>query len=178
MIQHMILLVASITLLSFSVQARTWKVSHVRPQGTAIDIDLKWFSDTLKKATKGKIKTKIFPSSALGDYSIVQERISLGAVDMACQPPHSAVDRRFQVIYFPYLVKNWEQARKNYSADAPLRKTVSDLYAKQGIHVLAAWPVYFGGISLNRKPVAPGDPDVSKGIKLRETSTGSPKITS
>jgi TRAP-type C4-dicarboxylate transport system substrate-binding protein len=98
---------------------------------------------------------------------VVQERVSLGAVDMACQPPTSKADKRFQLVYFPYMVKDWEQAEKNYSKGAPLRETISKLYARQDIHVLAAWPVYFGGISLNTEPVDPGDPDVSKGIKVR-----------
>jgi TRAP-type C4-dicarboxylate transport system substrate-binding protein len=86
---------------------------------------------------------------------------------MACQPPASAADKRFQMVYFPYMVKNWEQAQKNYSPGAPIRKIVAQLYAEQGIHLLAAWPVYFGGISLNREPVSPGDPNTAKGIKLR-----------
>ncbi len=154
-------------LLSGSVQARTWKISHVRPQDTAIDQDLRWFSDTLKKSTKGKLKTKVYPASALGDYTVVQERVSLGAVTMACQPPSSAADKRFQLPYFPYMVKNWDQAKKNYSKGAPLRKTVAELYGEQDIHLLGVWPVYFGGISLNRKPVTPGNPDAANGIKLR-----------
>lgn len=148
-------------------QAKTLKISHVRPQDTAIDKDLRWFSETLKAESGGKIKTKIYPASALGDYTVVQERVGLGAVDMACQPPASAADKRFQVVYFPYMVKDWAQARKNYSPGAPLRKVVADLYAEQGIHLLAAWPVYFGGIALNREPVSPGDPEAAKGIKLR-----------
>ncbi|SDO56069.1 TRAP transporter substrate-binding protein DctP [Desulforhopalus singaporensis] len=147
--------------------AKTLKISHVRPQDTAIDKDLKWFSETLKEVSGGKVKTKIYPASALGDYTVVQERVGLGAVDMACQPPASAADKRFQVVYFPYMVKNWAQAKKNYEPGAPLRKVVEDLYEKQNIHLLAAWPVYFGGIALNREPVAPGDPDGAKGIKLR-----------
>ncbi|SCY39736.1 TRAP transporter substrate-binding protein DctP [Desulfoluna spongiiphila] len=148
-------------------EARTWKISHVRPQGTAIDNDLRWFTDTIKETTAKKIRTKVYPASALGDYTVVQERVSLGAVDMACQPPSSAADKRFQLPYFPYMVKNWEQARKNYSPGAPLRGTVEMLYAEQGIKLIAAWPVYFGGIALNTAPVAQGDPDAAKGIKLR-----------
>lgn len=163
----LIVLLAAMTLIVSSVQARTWKISHVRPQGTAIDVDLKWFSDTLKEASQGKMKTKIYAASALGDYTVVQERVGLGAVDMACQPPASAADKRFQMVYFPYMVKNWEQAKKNYAPGAPIRKIVGQLYGEQGIQLLAAWPVYFGGISLNREPVAPGDPDKPKGIKLR-----------
>jgi TRAP-type C4-dicarboxylate transport system substrate-binding protein len=166
-IANLLMIVAAIALIATSVEARTWKISHVRPQGTAIDVDLKWFSDTLKTASNGKMKAKIYAASALGDYTVVQERVGLGAVDMACQPPASAADKRFQMVYFPYMVKNWEQARKNYSSGAPLREIVGQLYAEQGIQLLAAWPVYFGGISLNRKPVSPGDPGAAKGIKLR-----------
>ncbi|MBT8329087.1 MAG: TRAP transporter substrate-binding protein DctP [Desulfofustis sp.] len=163
------ILVALLCALSIAgaVHAKTLKISHVRPQDTAIDKDLRWFSETLEEASGGKIKTKIYPASALGDYTVVQERVGLGAVDMACQPPASAADKRFQVVYFPYMVKSWEQAKKNYSPGAPLRKVVADLYAAQGIQLLAAWPVYFGGVALNREPVSPGDPAAAKGIKLR-----------
>jgi len=162
-----LVLLATIALFAGSLQAKTMKISHVRPQGTAIDKDLRWFSDTLKEASGGKIKTKIYPASALGDYTIVQERVGLGAIDMACQPPSSAADKRFQLVYFPYMVKDWAQAKKNYAQDAPLRKTVAELYAKQDIHLLAAWPVYFGGIAFNTEVKDYGDPEVSKGIKLR-----------
>ncbi|MEE4242195.1 MAG: TRAP transporter substrate-binding protein DctP [Desulfopila sp.] len=161
------ILVVLAVFLTGAVQAKTLKISHVRPQDTAIDKDLRWFSDKLTEASGGKMKTKIYPASALGDYTVVQERVGLGAVDMACQPPASAADKRFQVVYFPYMVKSWAQAKKNYADGAPLRKVVGELYAEQGIHLLAAWPVYFGGIALNREPVAPGDPDAAKGIKLR-----------
>ena len=163
----LLVLVAAMALVAAPVATKTWKISHVRPQGTAIDNDLKWFSETLKEVSGGNMKTKIYAASALGDYTVVQERVGLGAIDMACQPPASAADKRFQMVYFPYMVKNWEQARKNYSPGAPIRNIVAQLYAEQGIQLLAAWPVYFGGISLNREPVAPGDPEASKGIKLR-----------
>ena len=169
MIYGLMILLTDFMLAANDVQAKTWKISHVRPQGTAIDTDLNWFSETISKTTDGKIKTKLYPASALGDYTVVQERIGMGAIDMACQPPASAADKRFQVVYFPYMVKDWAQARKNYSEGAPLRATVTKLYAEQGIHLLAAWPVYFGGISMNREPVSPGDPDVAKGLKLRVT---------
>lgn len=161
------ILVASMALVAGSLQAKTLKISHVRPQGTAIDKDLNWFSDTLKVASGDTLKTKIYPASSLGDYTIVQERVSLGAIDMACQPPSSAADKRFQVVYFPYMVKNWNQARKNYSIGAPLRNVVDKLYAEQDIHLLAVWPVYFGGIAFNTEVKDYGNPEVAKGIKLR-----------
>ena len=166
-IVSMFVLVAGIALMAGTIQAKTLKISHVRPQGTAIDKDLRWFSDTLKEVSGGKLKSKLYPASALGDYTIVQERIGLGAVDMACQPPSSAADKRFQLVYFPYMLKNWDQARKNYGSGGPLRKVVKELYAEQDIHLLSVWPVYFGGIAFNTEVKNPGDPDAAKGIKLR-----------
>lgn len=163
----MVTLVVFAVFLAGAIQAKTLKISHVRPQDTAIDKDLRWFSTKLKEASGDTMKTKIYPASSLGDYTVIQERVGLGAVDMACQPPASAADKRFQVVYFPYMVKDWAQAKKNYSQGAPLRKVVGELYAEQNIHLLAAWPVYFGGIALNTEPVAPGDPEADKGIKLR-----------
>lgn len=162
-------LVLAATMMFFvgSIQARTYKISHVRPQGTAIDKDLRWFSDKLSEVSGDKIKTKIYPASALGDYTIVQERVGLGAVDMACQPPSSSADKRFQLVYFPYMMKNWAQAKKNYSPGAPIRQVVADLYAEQNIHLLAAWPVYFGGIAFNAEVKDYGNPEAAKGIKLR-----------
>lgn len=154
-------------LIAGQAQAADWKLGHVRPQGAAIDVDLNWFADQVKAATDGKIAPKIYPASALGDYTVVQERVGVGAVEMACQPAASAADKRFQILYFPYLVKDYAQAKKNFSGDTPLRKEIAALYEKQGISVLAAWPVYFGGISLNKEPKAPGDPDVAQGLKVR-----------
>ncbi len=164
---NVLILATSMALMAGTIQAKTLKISHLRPQGTAIDKDLRWFSDTLKDVSGGKLKGKLYPASALGDYTIVQERVGLGAVDMACQPPSSAADKRFQLVYFPYMMKNWDQAKKNYSAGAPLRNVVADLYAKQDIHLLAVWPVYFGGIAFNTEVKGAGDPDAAKGIKLR-----------
>ncbi len=67
-----IVLLAGVALMAGTIHAKTLKISHVRPQGTAIDKDLRWFSDTLKEASGGELKTKIYPASALGDYTIVQ----------------------------------------------------------------------------------------------------------
>ncbi|MBJ7552828.1 TRAP transporter substrate-binding protein DctP [Marinomonas spartinae] len=147
--------------------ATTLKLSHVRPEGATIDVDVRHFADDVAKATNNKIKIQVYPASALGDYTLVQQRVGLGAVDMAVQPPSSSVDKRFQIVYLPYLVNNWAEAKKVFAPNSPLRNTVSQLYAKQGIKVLAGWPVYFGGISLNKYVANAADPNVKKGIKLR-----------
>lgn len=148
-------------------EATTLKLSHVRPQDTAIDADATRFAEQVNAATDGEVKVKIFPASALGDYTVVQERVGLGAIDMAVQPPASSADKRFQLVYMPYLVKNWDDAERVFAKGSPMRDVVSELYARQNIRVLGAWPVYFGGIALNQDVPNAADPTADKGAKLR-----------
>lgn len=157
----------ALTLAGTAAEAATLKISHVRPQGTAIDKDVHQLSDELKAATDGSLKLKVYAANALGDYTVVQERVSLGAIDMAVQPPSAGADKRFQVIYMPYMVKNWNDAREAYTPGSPLRNTIDELYQAQDIKVLAAWPVYFGGIALSKEVDQVTDPTHDKGVKLR-----------
>lgn len=152
---------------STMAEAASLMLSHVRPEGTAIDNDARAFAEEVAKATDGAVKIRLFPASALGDYTTVQEGLSIGSVDMAVQPPSSEVDRRFQLAYLPYLVQNWEDAETTFSPGAPLREAVEGLYAEQDIHVLGAWPVYFGGVALNAEVENATDPTVKKGARLR-----------
>ena len=159
------LIAAAATMLP--AQATTLKISHVRPQGTVVDNDIKQLSNELKAATEGDLKLRVYAANALGDYTLVQERISVGAIDMALQPASTSTDRKMQIGLLPFLANNWQEAQNIYGSGAPVRQAMEDLFAKQDITLLAAYPVYFGGISLNRSAVDAGNPDVSKGIKLR-----------
>lgn len=148
-------------------EAATLKLSHVRPQDTAIDKAATALAEDVAAATDGELNVRLFPASALGDYTVVQERVGLGAIDMAVQPPASGADPRFQLAYLPYLVQNWSDAKEMFSDGAVMRDEVESLYAEQNIHVLAGWPVYFGGIALNSEVENAADPTVDKGAKLR-----------
>ncbi|RYH11623.1 TRAP transporter substrate-binding protein DctP [Tropicimonas sp. IMCC6043] len=163
--------------LSSVATAADLKMSHVRPQDATIDVELRAFSEAVAEATGGDVTINIFPASALGDYTTVQERVSVGAIDMATQPAATAADRRMQISSFPYLANSWEEARAAYGPDGPVRTVMADLYAEQDITMLAAYPVYFGGISLNTDPVNPGDPSQSNGIKVRVPGIKSFQLT-
>ncbi|KZM50869.1 TRAP transporter substrate-binding protein DctP [Labrenzia sp. OB1] len=169
--------VAAVVGLACTAQAEELKMSHVRPQGATIDVELKDFAKSVKDATGGDIDIQIFAASALGDYTVVQEAVSVGGIDMATQPAATGTDRQMQIASFPYLAANWDEARKIYGPDGILHSTMAKLYAKQDITMLAAYPVYFGGISLNRDPVDPGDPSKSNGIKVRVPGIKSFQLT-
>lgn len=157
--------------------ADTLKVSHIRPQGATIDNELRAFAKDLSAATDGALELNLFPASALGDYTSVQERISVGAIDMAVQPAATAVDRRMQISAFPYVASNWAEAKEIYGPGGAIHDAMKALYAKQDITMLAAYPVYFGGIALNTAAVTPGDPAAAKGIKVRVPGIKSFQLT-
>ncbi|WP_421867016.1 TRAP transporter substrate-binding protein DctP [Motiliproteus sp.] len=165
-------------LIGGAVEAATLKISHIRPQGAIVDQELKVFASDVEKATEGDVKVKIFAASALGDYTTVQERISVGAVDMAVQPAATAASRQMQITYFPYVAANWKEAKVAYGPGGAIYEAMKELYAKQDITMLAAYPVYFGGVALNRDAVSPGDANVEKGIKVRVPGIKSFQLTS
>ena len=153
--------------MAFAAPKYTWKISHVRPAGSPVDKDLQWLGEKLQEDSEGRIALKIFPASQLGDYGVVQERVSLGAIDMAIQPFLPAADKSLQMINLPYLFNNWKGVRANCVTGSPFVDWISEVMAKQDIKVLGLWPVYFGGIATAKMPVEPGNPEVSKGLKLR-----------
>lgn len=169
--------VAALLAVAGVASAADLKMSHVRPQGATIDVELRAFSEQVAEATGGDVNINIFAASALGDYTTVQERISVGAIDMATQPAATAADRRMQISSFPFVAGNWDQARSAYGPNGAIRNVMAELYAAQDITMLAAYPVYFGGISLNTDPVNPGDPSQSNGIKVRVPGIKSFQLT-
>ena len=170
-------LLASTLALTSVAEAAELKISHIRPQGATIDVELKELASNIDKATGGDVQLKIFAASALGDYTTVQERISVGAIDMAVQPAATAASRKMQISAFPYIAANWEQAQAIYGPGGAINNAMKELYARQDIEMLAAYPVYFGGVALNTDAVSPGNPDVEKGIKVRVPGIKSFQLT-
>lgn len=144
-----------------------WKIGHIRPEGTAIDKDVKAFIEKVKKDSDGRITFDSYPANQLGDYTVVQERCGMGDVDMYVACLGTTVDKRVGIYSLPALVKNWDEARVSYARGSALQNAVSKFLSEQNIKMIAVWPCYFGGIITLDEPPAPGDPSVPKKIKIR-----------
>lgn len=154
--------------IAFSAEkSYTWKIAHIRPQGSAIDKELKRFADDVKTATNGRITINIYGANQLGDYTVVQEKIGLGSVEMGCMSMSTAVDKRGLAFTMPYLVRDYATAKKNYASGTPFANYIAKVYEKQNIKVLAYWPVYFGGIGLLKQPADPTNPMGKQNLKVR-----------
>jgi len=150
----------------------TWKLAHIRPEGTRTDNSAKWFAEQLHNKTDGRIEIEIYPNSELGDYSVVQERIGLGDVELQLASIGYTVDKTLAVQVAPYIVDNWEMAKKLYnSEDGLIANYVAERLEAQNIKLLAVYPQYFGAIALAKEPNDPYNPDSVKGLKVRVPSS-------
>lgn len=151
-----------------AASAAPWKLAHIRPQDSPIHKDLTWLADELRKATDGRIDIQLYGNSQLGDYTVVQERVSLGAVEMSCESMSPSADKRLGALNMPYIVSDYAQARRNYGAGAKFSSYLADICEKNfDIKILAWWPMYFGGIGLTKVPVDPYDADAKQNCKVR-----------
>lgn len=152
----------------------TWKLAHIRPEGTRTDDSARWFSEQLKEKTNGRIEIEIYPNSELGDYSVVQERIGLGDVELQLASVGYNVDKTLAVQVAPYIVSDWEMAKKLYnSEDGIVANYVAERLEKQNIKLLAVYPQYFGAVALAKEPNDPYNPNSQKGLKIRVPSSKS-----
>ena len=172
-----LLLVFVVTGAFAAEKSYTFKIGHIRPETASIHTDLTNFCNEITEKSNGRIKFELYPAAQLGDYTVVQERVSIGDVDMHVGPLGTAVDRRVNLFTMPYLVSNWDEARKVYGPDSTLTKHMTKILQEQDLQVIAGYPVYFGGIITNVEVPEPGNPDVAKNIKIRVPPLKSYELT-
>lgn len=144
-----------------------WKIGHLRQSGSAIDKDLHQFIEQINTKTENKFVFDVYSGNKLGDYSVVQERVSFGEVQLYVGPLATTIDKRLILATTPYLVNSWAEAQVVYSQGSDLLKTLAVFLEEQNIKLLGGWPVYFGGIGLREMPPEPGNPDVTKKMIIR-----------
>ncbi len=156
---------------------QTWKVGHVRPQGTSTDVDLTAFTEAVAANSEGQITIDVFPASQLGNYTVVQERVGIGDIEMQLAPASNGVTKALGITSAPYLVTSWEDAQETFAWGGDLMNAVEELFEGENIKVLAQYPKYFGGIALAKEPAAPTDPYADQGLKIRVPGIKSFELT-
>lgn len=166
-ILFIVIIVISSFVLFGSAANYTWKLSHARTIGEDLDNDANWFANQLKEKTNGRINIDVFPNHQLGDYTVVQELVSMGDVEIGFICLSTSRDKRLMIQALPYTVSNWGEVPKVYGRESALKSIVEELLEQQNIKYLCCWPFDFGGIGLIKKPLSPADPDIPKNIKIR-----------
>ncbi|MFH2114406.1 MAG: TRAP transporter substrate-binding protein DctP [Spirochaetota bacterium] len=146
---------------------RTWKLGHVRPEATSTDVDMKAFAEAVKAASKGAITIDIYAASQLGNYTVVQERVGIGDVEMQLAPAGTNVTKALGITSAPYLAATWDDVRRIFARDGQMMKAVDEMFAKENIKILGTYPKYFGGIALAKMPNDPKATNIAQGLKIR-----------
>lgn len=146
-------LAAALVVAASAVCAQTtFKLGHPRPLGTPTDIDMQAFAAEIAKGTGGRIQVKLFPSSSLGNYTVVQERVGLGDVEMQLAPAGTNVTKGLGIVTAPYIVESFDQIPVVFARGGKMMTAVERMFEKEGIKVLGLYPKYFGGIALSKMP--------------------------
>jgi len=76
--------------------AQALKLSHVRPQGTVADVDVRALADALAKTSS--LKVEVFPANALGDYTVTVVEADSGQNPATLRSPMKLVTlARFRI---------------------------------------------------------------------------------
>ncbi len=146
---------------------RVWKFSHTRAEGTDNDIMANKFADSLTGAIDG-LKIEMYPNNQLGDYTVVQEAVGLGEVQLMLGSMSNGVDPTLSVQIAPYLVNTWDEAYDWYnSTDGLMYQYVAERLGMQNIHLLAVMPKYFGAIMTTTPASNIDNPTANKSVKIR-----------
>ena len=148
----------------------TLSLAHIRPVDSSADKAIKAFAAEATELSGGTIQFDIYPASQLGDYTTVQERVSIGDVDMQIASLGSNMDKFFAMSNAAYLCATWDEARTVFGVDGPMVKLYKEKLAKYNLTYLTNYPLYFGGISLNVDAKDPTNPNAKSGIKIRVPS--------
>lgn len=148
----------------------TLSLAHIRPVDSPSDLAIRAFAEEATELSGGSIQFEIYPANQLGDYTIVQERVSIGDVDMQIASLGSNMDEFFAMSNAAYLCATWDEARKVFAEDSPIVSLYTEKLAKYNMTYLTNYPLYFGGISLNVDAVDPTNPNAKSGIKIRVPS--------
>jgi TRAP-type C4-dicarboxylate transport system substrate-binding protein len=146
----------------------TWRLAQVHPVDSEYDILAKEFARKVEERSNGRIHIDVFSGGVLGDWTETFEMLSRGSLEVNLAQANSNFDPKLNLVYyFPYLVKDLEEARKVYGKNGWAYKIIQDLWEAHNVKALSVVPVGMAGVSLRNKPANYADPAASKNMKVR-----------
>lgn len=152
------------------------RMSHPRADGSTVDVAVKEFVENVEKGDSS-IEINVFPAAQLGDYTTVQELVGIGEdVHLQLATLGTSIDKYLGVCSAPYICNNWEEAEAIFAKGSTFTDTIAEHLEDQNIKLLAVYPMYFGGMILNKEPVEPTDLDIHEGHKVRCQQMKGPEL--
>ena len=170
-----LLLVAMLAVLGMLVQtpsagAQTykWRLNQGHPKDSPFGKAAEAFAAEVKQRTNGRIDITVYHAGALGDWVLMNEMVMRGSVELDLNPVAPTYDPRLNIAYYtPYLFKTFQEGKVAYAKGGWINNMLDDLFAGVNTKGLSVLPLGMSGATVRRVPPSPGDPDVSKGLKIR-----------
>ncbi len=125
--------------------------THGGYKGTPMGDDIKRLGELIEKNSNGRLETKVFYSEELGGQLEVMDLFVEGDIDMMINDTITTYSKKMIVITTPYIIKDWDDARKAYAPDGWLFDIVSDVYAEIGLKFFGPWAEGFMGVGTKGK---------------------------
>ena len=125
------------------------------------------FVERVKELSDGRIVIDYHIGGVLGDWLPVFEEVMRGSIDLEVTAPSTVHDPRLNIVWIPYAVTNWEEAKAAYSSGGWIFDTMKELNEGLGVATITSIPDGFIGMGATQMPPSPGDPDVPKDMKIR-----------
>jgi TRAP-type C4-dicarboxylate transport system substrate-binding protein len=149
--------------------ARTIKISHQFPGGTATEGDFRdrlcrQFAEKLEKKTNGSITAQVYPNSSLMKTVAQFSAVRKGVLDMSLYPISYAGGEfaELNIGLMPGLVSSYKQGAA--WKKAPVGQKFSAFLAEKGV-IMVSWIWQAGGCASRGKAIV--SPDDAKGLKIR-----------
>jgi len=124
-------------------------------------------AEKVEKATDGRIKISVFPSSQLGDYTQVFEEIQRGTIEMGLIFLPSQYDVMLEISSLPFLAESYESIRYQLSPGSYVYSITDEAISKLGVKLLGIYADGFIGVGSAKKPENFADPKADKNILFR-----------
>jgi len=122
------------------------------------------------------IKIKLFPAGQLGNGEVVFGDVAAGVIDIGHTFIYSHNDPILEINSLPYLVSNYEEMEKVYSAGSKFYEIYDQRIEAQGMKLLGVYAEGFIGVgSVNAPEDAGGTGD--KGLNIRVWSAEVGRLT-
>ncbi|MBC7860788.1 MAG: TRAP transporter substrate-binding protein [Burkholderiaceae bacterium] len=143
----------------------TLTFSHGAPVAHPAHAAALQFTRRVEQRTGGQVKFEIFPAGQLGSENEVQEKVRLGALDMATTTHNYLIkyEKAFAVIVMPYLFDDYAHAHR--VLDGPAMAWLAPLAERQGFVILSNWEWGFRNLTNNVRPI--NQPADVRGLKIR-----------
>lgn len=150
-----------------------WKLSHHRPAGSPIDVDLHKFAKDVEKATEGRVVIEVFPAAQLGGSDIVMERVGIGAIEMLLGYPTSTLDPRLDMYSVPAIAENYTDLQKLFTHGSKFMNMIHKTFNELDLYTLVSYCVGFTGLGLKEPVDGMFDPTKKHKEKIRSATLNS-----